>query len=289
MSERHTSIDPNYAAARRALLDALVALEPHASAVIVAGAQAIYLRTGQGELAVAPYTTDGDLAIDPTLLDDAPELEVAMRGAGFELLLVDGHVEPGIWVTTAAVDGHDVTIPVDLIVPDAAAPPGGRRGARLGVHGRRAARRISGLEAALVDHSPMDVPALDPGDARVARAEVAGEAALLVAKAHKIHDRYERGRAARIDDKDAADVVRLMQTTNPAAVGTTLNELSGHPIAGAASSDALAFLDALFGRVGRPGVVMAVRALRLAMPEATIETLCVAYTRELLAVFGSSR
>ncbi len=282
MSAPQTPVDPNYVAARRALLDALVALEEQRSAVIVAGAQAIYLRTGQSDLAVAPYTTDGDLAIDPTLLRDAPGLEVAMRGAGFELLLVDGHVEPGIWVTTATVDGGQLRVPVDLIVPDGAAPPGGRRGARLGVHGRRAARRIKGLEAALVDHSPIEVAALDPGDSRSVRAEVAGEAALLVAKAHKIHDRYERGRVARIDDKDAADVVRLMQTTGPAAVGALLAELRHHPIAGAASNDALVFLDSLFGRIGRPGIVMAVRALRLALPEATIETLCVAYTRELL-------
>lgn len=284
MSAPRTPVSPNYVAARRALLDALVALEQQRSAVIVAGARAIYLRTGQSDLAVAPYTTDGDLAIDPTLLRDSPELEAAMQGAGFELLLVDGHVEPGIWVTTATVDGRELTIPVDLIVPDGAAPPGGRRGARLGVHGRRAARRIRGLEAALVDHSPIEVTALDPGDSRTVRAEVAGEAALLVAKAHKIRDRYERGRAARIDDKDAADVVRLMQTTRPAAVGTMLAELRNHPIAGAASSDALAFLDSLFGRIGRPGIVMAVRALRLAIPQATIETLCAAYTRELLMV-----
>jgi hypothetical protein len=40
-------------------------------------------------------TTDGDLAVDPALLDDAAELEEAMRAAGFELSLVDGHVEPG--------------------------------------------------------------------------------------------------------------------------------------------------------------------------------------------------
>ncbi len=81
-------------AARRVLLDALVALELQASAVIVAGAQAIYLHTGHGDLAVAPYTTDGDLAIDPALLDETPELEAAMRAAGFELSLVEDHVEP---------------------------------------------------------------------------------------------------------------------------------------------------------------------------------------------------
>jgi hypothetical protein len=263
------------------LLDALVALEPQASAVIVAGAQAVYLRSGHGHLAVAPYTTDGDLAIDPALLADAPELEPAMRAAGFALSLLDGHDEPGVWIATATIDGSEVDIPVDLIVPEAAAPPGGRRGARLGVHGRRAVRRAVGLEAALVDHSPMQIAALDPRDSRVVEAEVAGEPALLVAKAHKIHDRRQDRRADRVDDKDAADVIRLMQTTDPAAIGATLAALSGHPIAGGASTAAIAILDELFGRAGRPGIEMATRALRLAMPAASIEALCVAYTREL--------
>ena len=276
-----TALDPGYVAARRVLLDALVALGPQMSAVIVAGAQAIYLRTGHSDLAVAPYTTDGDLAVDPALLAETPELEAAMRAAGFELSLVDGHVEPGIWITTATIDGHEVIIPVDLIVPAAAAPPGGRRSARLGVHGRRAARRASGLEAALVDHSPMQIMALDPRDSRAVEAEVAGEAALLVAKAHKIHDRQQGGRTDRIDDKDGADVVRLMRTTDPSTVGSTLAGLLDHPVAGPASTDALTFLDELFGRGGRPGIEMATRALQFAMPQASIETLCVAYTREL--------
>jgi hypothetical protein len=282
-------VDPGYIAARRVLLDALAALERHESAVIVAGAQAIYLRTGQGDLAVAPYTTDGDLAIDPARLEDAPELESAMRAAGFELSLVDGHIEPGTWITTAIVDGSEVTIPVDLIVPEGAASGGGRRGARLGVHGRRAARRASGLEAALVDHSSMRIAALAPQDERVLEALVAGEAALLVAKAHKIHDRHEGGRADRINDKDAADVVRLMQTTDPSVVGATLGELTADPVAGAASRNALGFLEALFGRVGRPGIRMATRALQLAMPEATIETLCVMYASELVRSASSGQ
>jgi hypothetical protein len=277
----HPAVDAGYVAARRVLLDALVALQRQSSAVIVAGAQAIYLRTGHGDLAVAPYTTDGDLAIDPSRLDDDPELEDAMRAAGFELSLVDGHIEPGTWITNAAVEGDEVTIPIDLIVPEAAAPPGGRRGARLGVHGRRAARRASGLEVALVDHSPIQITALDPHDTRSVEALVAGEAAMLVAKAYKIHDREQRGRPDRIDDKDAAGVVRLMQTTDPATVGATLSALTGHPVAGPPASNALDFLDELFGRVGRPGIDIATRALQLAMPQATIETLCVAYTREL--------
>jgi hypothetical protein len=43
------------------LLDALVALEPHIDALVLVGAQAIYLHTGDADLAVAEYTTDADL------------------------------------------------------------------------------------------------------------------------------------------------------------------------------------------------------------------------------------
>ena len=127
----------------------------------------------------------------------------------------------------------------------------------------------------------MQIAALDPRDSRVVAAEVAGEAALLVAKAHKIHDRQQGGRTDRVDDKDAADVVRLMQTTDPSTIGSTLAGLRDHPVAGAASRAALAFLDELFGRGGRAGIDMATRALQFAMPRASIETLCVAYTRQL--------
>lgn len=274
--------DPRYVEARRVLLDALSALAPHGAAFVVAGAQALYLRTGDADIAVAPYTTDGDLALDPTLLCEEPALEAAMAGAGFHLSLVDGHVEPGIWVASATVDGEDFLVPVDLIVPEGAATGGGRRGARLGVHGKQAARRALGLEAALVDHSPMTVAALDPADGRSIDAEVAGDAALFVAKAHKIHDRVASNRTDRLDDKDAADVVRLMQTASPSDVGGTFVTLCEHPIAGAPSRDALRYLDELFGRRGRPGIEMASRALRVGMPEERIEAICTAYTARLL-------
>lgn len=65
------------------------------------------------------------------------------------------------------VEGHEIVVPVDLIVPEGAATGGGRRGARLGAHGRRAARRALGLEAALADRSPMEIAALESGDRRV--------------------------------------------------------------------------------------------------------------------------
>lgn len=277
-------LDPRYVAARRVLLDALAALAPHGKAVIIVGAQAVYLRTGLNDLAIAPYTTDGDLALDPRLLGDEPELETSMCAAGFTLLEPNPPtVEPGIWIATTHVDGAQIIIPVDLIVPEAAATGGGRRGARLGVHGRRAARRAVGLEAALVDHSTMTVAALDSADDRAIDVEVAGVAALLVAKAHKIHDRAGGGRPDRLIDKDAADIVRIMQTAAPSQISATLAELQRHPLAGASTRVALTYLSELFGSRGAAGVQMAQRALRVAMDEAQVATLCVSFTERIAA------
>jgi len=98
-------LDRHYIAARRVLLDALTALAPHGKAIIVAGAQAIYLRTGDSDIAVAPFTIDGDLALDPRLLSDEPELEATMTGAGFELLKqAANRTQPGI---RGCTDLHD--------------------------------------------------------------------------------------------------------------------------------------------------------------------------------------
>lgn len=61
--------DAVYVQARRVLLDALEALGDQRDALVLVGAQAIYLHTGEGDLAVAPYTTDGDIALDPSELE----------------------------------------------------------------------------------------------------------------------------------------------------------------------------------------------------------------------------
>lgn len=68
------ALDPLYVAARRVLLDALTLLAPHGDAVIVVGAQAVYLRTAEGDvgITIAPYTTDGDIALNPERLGGVP-------------------------------------------------------------------------------------------------------------------------------------------------------------------------------------------------------------------------
>jgi hypothetical protein len=162
------------------------------------------------------------------------------------------------------------------------APPGGSRGARLGDHGNRAARRAVGLEAVLVDHDEMQIAALEAGDDRVATSRVAGTSALLVAKLHKLHDRVEVGRPHRINNKDAGDVVRLMRV---AAIGTTtatFGMLLKDSRSATVTADALRYLDELFGRPGREGIRMANEALLLALDPVEIEALAVAFTRALI-------
>jgi Nucleotidyltransferase len=186
-------------AARSALLDALDALVEQRDALILIGAQAIYLHTGDAPVALAEATKDSDLAVDPRALSDTPLLDEAMKSAGFHRDL--RHPQPGGWLSRTG-------IPVDLMVPEALAGTVGSRGARIPPHSRHATRRASGLEAAVVDHEPMTVAALDPDDPRRADMAVAGPAALLVAKLHKLGERQDT--PARLIDKDAHDIYRLL-------------------------------------------------------------------------------
>lgn len=276
------SVDPRYVAARRILLDALEALAPHRAALVVVGAQAVYLRTRLSDVGIAPYTTDGDFALDPMHLPAQPELEATMQAAGFELLEPQrGRPEPGIWIATAIVDGEELLVPVDLIVPQRSAAPGGRRGARLGPHGNRAARKAVGLEAALIDHDLMTIGALEADDAHLYEVNVAGAAALFVAKAHKIHDRLTSSRPGRANDKDAADVYRLMQTTSPIDVALRLKELRDDAVAGPVTEAAVSYLADLFRSRAGDGVAMTVRALQLAVAEAEIVALSTSYMDRL--------
>jgi hypothetical protein len=156
-------VDPLYVQARRVLLDAINALSDQRAAIVLVGAQAVYLHTGEADLAVAPYTTDADLALNPALLNDNPLLAEALARAGFHT----SATTIGIWTSAVA----DIT--TDLLVPEAIAT-GGRRSVDLGIHGNRIARKVRGLEAALVDNALMTITALDPADSRRPEILVAG-------------------------------------------------------------------------------------------------------------------
>jgi len=194
-----------YVEARKVLLDVLDALRGHHDALIIVGAQAVYLRT-EGRLPeYQAFTTDADVVLDPEHLGPRPPLGEAMESAGFQYT-----GEPGVWEAHIQRPDFDapIVVPIDLIVPEAVAPKAGRRAARLpDDHGKATARKGPGLEGALVDHGPMEIHALGPDDDRGCTVKVAGPAALLIAKYHKLGERLATPQ--RLDAKDAGDVFRL--------------------------------------------------------------------------------
>jgi hypothetical protein len=100
-------VGQEYVDARRVLLDALTALQPHLDAFVLIGAQAVYLRTVDRIPGYQPYTTDADLAFDPERLADLPLLADAMANAGFEF-----SGAPGIWHRTVN-HGDEAAKPVN--------------------------------------------------------------------------------------------------------------------------------------------------------------------------------
>jgi hypothetical protein len=142
------------------------------------------------------------------------------------------------------------------MVPEELAGPRSRA-ARLGVHGKRVARRARGLEGALVDRDRMTINALDASDGRSVDMWVAGSAALLVAKVTKIRERLG-GR--RVIDKDALDTLRLLRATGTAQLAQRLAKLEQHPLSAEVAVDAIAQLDPSFGSRTAAGVAMIRRA-----------------------------
>ena len=263
--------DPLYVRARTVLLDVAVALTEQRDALVLVGAQAIYLHTGHADFAVPEYTTDADFCVAPTALTDAPLLPGLLEAQGF---LPGEH--PGAWLSP---DG----IPVDLMVPEALAGPGSRRGVRLGPHGKRAARRAKGLEGAIVDRKLTTIPSLDPGTERSVTMLVAGPAALLVAKVHKIAERIG---ADRVSDKDALDVLRLLQATETATLVAGLARLADDELSKAVAAEAVSQLAPLFGNPQASGIGMAARAARPSADADVVGASFTALVADLLAAIS---
>jgi hypothetical protein len=195
-----------------------------------------------------------------------------MTAAGFHRDL--SAPQPGSWISPAGT-------PVDLMVPEALAGSGGRRGARIPPHSRHATRRTPGLEAAVVDHGPMTITSLAAGDDRQATIKVAGPAALLVAKLHKLGER--RDDPGRLVDKDAHDIYRLLVATGTATLAERLNALADDELAGPATGQALDHLRDLFATPAAIGAVMAGRAEELVGDPSVVSAAVAALAADLLA------
>jgi len=270
-------VDSLYVLARKVLLDALEATGPHRGAAILVGAHAIYHRVGEADIAVAPFTTDGDLAIDPEQLADEPPLDISLVGAGF---VRRSHDVVGSWVKyVSSAQLVNVPVMVDFLVPQTVSPGRKHRGARLPGHDPLVARSAYGIEDALVDADFMEIGSLEPGDSRSFRIRVAGPAALLVSKLHKIADRVGSHRGS---DKDGLDVLRLLRGTPTDDMSRRFRLLLSDGRSKTVAEASLEYLTRDFARPGGIGVVMTVRATTMLADPAEMAASCVVLSNDLL-------
>ena len=268
-----TTYDQDQIDAREALLDAVDALGRHIDAVILVGAQAIYAHTESEDanFALSPFTYDADIALDPDLLRDSPRIIDAMSSTGFRL-----KDQPGLY-------WRGERSQVDLLAPEAVSGSG-RRGVRLGVHGNRAAMKVHGLEGALVSNTPKAISSLAPDADRSRTMKVAGPAALLVSKVHKIKDRESGAQAHRREllHKDAFDVYRILRAIDGADLAYEFVLLRSHEISSQVTSQALSMFQDLFSSRSGLGTELVVQHVLGIEDSAFIAESSVALSQDLL-------
>ena len=274
-----------YVVARRVLLNALDALKEHLDSCILVGAQAIYLHTGEADLAVAEFTTDADLAIDPRNLKPEPEIAESMLTAGFLPYMLMGTSSVGIWVSRHAIGGVETAVNVDLLVPKSLSGAG-TMSARIPPYEKDVALNVHGLEAALVDNDSREILALEPGDHRSLNILVAGPAALLISKCIKLGERLEatdQGWRNLVKPKDALDILRILRACRVGDLTEALIMLRKDKLAGAVTDEAVTLLPELFGSPEARGSRLAAQA---AYPEPAdvIAMSCTALANELLSL-----
>lgn len=243
--------------ANRVLLDAVEALgSQHQPALVLVGAQAIYLHAGNDGLPVQQMTIDADLSINPDLVADDPLIQVALDSAGFTREPPPGTrktIQPGQYYRNVG----GAWVELDLLVPEHHAQiirPGSRRSSGVPPHHRNTMMRAAGLEAVLVDNTLQTIAGLSDDDSRSFEIRVAGPAALLVAKAHKLGERTIAGK--RIKSKDAYDIYRLLRAIDLQAVSATFSELLHSPSASAATRTGIEHLATLFDTPSSAGSVL---------------------------------
>lgn len=235
-------LDPT-ARSRRLLIETVAELQPFHESLTVIGSHAVYARAeGLFEGYIFESTADADLAVDPAFVGPDPRIIDLMQSAGLERAHPD---RPGIYGYAGEAHIPQLTrTTIDLLVPEIFAGRGRRSASITGQ--RNAATRASGIELALFDRSEMilDTLPIDPNPLR-ASVHVAGHAALLTAKAHKLMDRladFER-RPHRLRPKDSVDVGLLMLSSQPDEVADTLSRArTEHPAVADLIDTAISFL-----------------------------------------------
>jgi len=142
------------------------------------------------------------------------------------------------------------------------------------------ARNAPGLEGALVDKEPVEIVALESNDPRRFEIAVAGPAALLIAKLHKIWERRDAPR--RLENKDALDVLRILRAIATAEIVDAWRRIASDARAAIVADAAKGYLKELFGTADSLGSQMAARAVELQADPAEIAASADALANDLL-------
>jgi hypothetical protein len=211
-----------YALARRTLVEAVIALQALSpTAFVLVGAQAVYLRAPENDLGIPAFTLDGDLTVNPRHIAGSRAIRSRLEEVGFNLR----DMQSGLYERRGVHADVRRAARVDLFVPAAFEFAWNGEG-----YDGRAVMVQPGLEACLVDCSPMELTTMEDGGQRLmVSVQVAGIVALLAAKGWKIGERHEQGPEAFSEvQKDIGDVYRLLRTSDPEENESTLRMLRDH-------------------------------------------------------------
>ena len=129
---------------------------------------------------------------------------------------------------------------------------------------------------------PLVITALDDIDPHRAEMLVAGPAALLVAKLHKVAERIEDPR--RQKHKDTLDIYRLLMVSSPETLSERLAALRLDARSALVTAEALGYLRELFGTGAQRGSQLAgIAVVPLDDPDTVAESVA-ALAQDLLAL-----
>ena len=213
---------------RRLLIDAVNALSLFQDAITVVGAHAVHewVKEAWGSVDIEA-TRDADITINPSFVADNPSIIETLKNIGLEPALRD---RPGVYgLEIESSLPLEARTTFDILVPECYAG-GGNRAARISGQKNTAGRAV-GLELSLWDRHFRKLATIDEpiNDAEVF---IAGPAALLVAKTHKIHERLEQvvKRPDRLRPKDSGDIALLMMVSDPVEIRQIMNNnATAHP------------------------------------------------------------
>ena len=150
------------------------------------------------------------------------------------------------------------------------------------IHGSRAARQVRGLEGALVSQRTMGIGSLAAGDERSFELQVAGPAALLVAKIHQLADRAGEPSSPRLQNKDAFDVYRLLLAMQASELADETAVLLKDGRSQEVTEEAMGRFGKLFGTQSTPGTLLVVDHIGTLEDPAFIAASVVALGQEFL-------